>query len=814
MSSLMEAPTVDLFWTLVIGSAVGIILAVTLVSVILLSQRRYRTVQRQRLDEFIKAEQRFRTLIENSSDGIVIINKEGVITYSGPTIKRLVGYDGEEFVSHSIFEFLHPDDCERMGKVFERLTEKPGAVVTAQFRVFKEEEIAAWFEGVCTNLFHDPSINGIVINFRDITERKRSQEALKLSEEKYRTFFEEDLSGIFISTPKGQLIDCNPRFVEILGYGSKEELLGTSTYTLYQQRPDRDAYLRLLQRNRKITNYERELVRKDGKKINVVANVIGEFDENENLTLIRGYVFDVTQRKEAEERYRTLFEESKDVAFISTPSGKFLEINPAGVELFGYQSKEELLRLDLVRDLYWNPAQRHDFEKLIQHHGYVKDLELELKRKDGQKVVVQETTTVIRDPSGKIIGYRGILRDITNQKKLEEQLRQAQKMESIGTLAGGIAHDFNNILAIILGHAGSLERNNGDKEKFHRSIESLHKAVQRGAGLVHQILTFARKTNAQFESVSVNAAIEDIVKILSETFPKTITLSADLNKNIPSIVADHNQFHQVLLNLCVNAHDAIIEAQNKHSSNGSSVPHRGWSLTLRTGIVRGEVVRWQFADAAADEYIEVSVSDTGIGMNDATRSRIFEPFFTTKEKGKGTGLGLSVVYGVMKSHHGFIDVNSEPGKGTTFRLYFPVPQRIVRTSEVKPMHTTTTPGGNETILVVEDEEMLLDLVKNLLEEKGYTVMTARDGQEAIDLYTRYKKDIALVLSDMGLPKISGWDAFRKMREINPGIKAILASGYLDPNVRSEMLKAGAKDFVQKPYDVNQILVRLREVIEG
>jgi two-component system cell cycle sensor histidine kinase/response regulator CckA len=642
---------------------------------------------------------------------------------------------------------------------------------------------------------------------------RASEEALRQSEEKYRRYFQEDLSGIFISTPEGCILDCNPRFAKILGYDGVQEVIETSAYTWYEHRADRDNYLQLLRERQTIQNHEQTLIRRDGKKIHVVANVAGEFDEKGEMVRIRGYLFDVTKRKEAEERYRTLFEESKDVVFISTPEGRFLDINPAGVELFGYDSKEELLRLDIARDLYWNPVRRIDFQKLVRRHGYVKDFEIELKRKDGQKVVVQETTTSIRDSSGTILGYRGILRDITNQKNLEEQLRQAQKMESIGTLAGGIAHDFNNILAIILGHVGSLSRNNGNTQKFQRSIEALNKAVERGTGLVQQILTFARKTGSQFESLNVNAAIEDIVKILSETFPKTLVVSVELEQNIPTIVADHNQFHQVLLNLCVNAYDAMLEAGSRHSGNGV-LQQQGGRLTLRTSTALGASLRRRFTDAIADQYVIVSVSDTGIGMDEGTRARIFEPFFTTKEKGKGTGLGLAVVYGVIKSHRGFIDVESEVGSGTTFHLYFPVLQQITRPSEAKPVRTTKTPGGNETILVVEDEEMLLDLVKSLLEDKGYTVLTASDGLEAVDVYARHKEKISLVLSDMGLPKMSGWEAFRKMREINPGIKAILASGYLDPEVRSEMLKAGARDFVLKPYDVDHILVRLREVIES
>lgn len=769
---------------------------------------------RKRTEHALKQnEERFRALIENSSDGIVVLNKEGTITYSGPSTERLLGFTPEEFVGRYAFDMVHPDDKSQMMQIFAEILHHPGMTVKAEYRVVKKDGTVAWFEGIGTNLLDDPYIKGIVANYRDITQRKNSEEALHRSEEKYRKYFQEDLSGIFISTPEGRLLDCNPRFAQILGYDTVDEVLGASTYMWYERRVDRENYIQLLREKGKLVNYERTLIRKDGKKIQVVANVAGECNEQGDLVRIRGYLFDVTERKEAEEQYRTLFEESKDVAFISTPGGKFLEINPAGIELFGYQSKDELLRLDIANDLYWNPTRRVDFQKLIRRQGFVKDFEVELRRKDAQKVVVQETTTVVRDPSGKIIGYRGILRDITNQKRLEDQLRQAQKMESIGTLAGGIAHDFNNILGIILGHISSLERNGNDEEKFKKSIEALNKAVQRGAGLVHQLLTFARKTDVQFESIDINTTLEDLVKILSETFPKTVTVSVELEENLPIIVGDHNQLHQVLLNLCVNARDAMMEPHPGQTEN-PALHQPGGELTLHTSVVSGVSLRGQYTEAVSDQYVRVSVGDSGVGMDEKTRTRIFEPFFTTKEKGKGTGLGLSVVYGVMKSHHGFIDVESELGKGTTFQFYFPVPQQILKMSEIKAVEESEAVGGSETILVVEDEEMLLELVKTLFEDKGYRVLTARDGQKAVEVYQERHDEIALVLSDMGLPKLSGWDAFQKMREINPNVKVILASGYLDPNVRSEMLKGGAKDFVQKPYNVNKIFRLLREIIDN
>lgn len=521
--------------------------------------------------------------------------------------------------------------------------------------------------------------------------------------------------------------------------------------------------------------------------------------------------------RRSEERYRTLFEESKDVIFISTPDGKFLDINPAGVELFGYSSREELLKINIPKDLYVNPADRLSLLQILTHQGYVKDREVTLKRKDGQKVIVRESTTVARDDRGNIVAYRGTLRDVTEQKRLEQQLIQSQKMESIGTLAGGIAHDFNNILAIILGYASRLKKavlprppashqqsssapaiglDEEGKTKLLQSIEEIHKAVQRGAKLVQQLLTFARKTEVVFEPLDINALIDDLIKMLTETFPKTITFSLKLDRTVPSINADANQLHQALLNLCLNARDAMPN---------------GGTLTITTSTVTSGEIQRKFPEATAQKYVYISVSDTGIGMEEETKFRIFEPFFTTKELGKGTGLGLAVVYGIVKNHNGHIEVESTVGQGTTFSLYLPTSQNVAGTahSELED----DVPGGTETILVAEDEDTLSRLLKAILEEKGYQVLLARDGAEAIDTYRIHQDEIALVIADMGLPILGGLEAFMKMKEINPKVKAIIVSGYLDPSSKSELLKLGAKDFIQKPFDPERVLRRVRQVLD-
>ncbi|MBI3788475.1 MAG: response regulator, partial [Ignavibacteriales bacterium] len=550
-------------------------------------------------------------------------------------------------------------------------------------------------------------------------------------------------------------------------------------------------------------------VDKDGQTHYFLNNVIGIIEKG---FVIRfwGSQRDVTDQrrqdallKESEEKYRHLFEESKDVVFISTPEGNFLEINQTGVELFGYANKDELRRVNIGRDLYIDSEDREKASQLLVQQGYLKDYESLVRKKNGERLIVNETTTAVHDGQGNVTAYRGIIRDVTQQKKLEEQLRRAQKMESIGTLAGGIAHDFNNILAIILAYAADLDEYAINSEKCTHNLAAIKKAVERGAGMVRQLLTFARKASGVFEPVKINETISELSKLLMETFPPDIDFKLRLAEHLPVISADPSQLQQAIMNLCVNARDAI-ESSAQHG--------RGGTMTITTKAISGDIVRERFHQAKESEYILISVTDTGAGMDEDTRARIFEPFFTTKELGKGTGLGLAVVYGVVNSHHGFIDVETAQGTGTTMQLYFPVHQTEFSISESAGNQEIKNSQTALSVLLVEDEEMLLELLQTLLEENGFKVFVARDGLEAVEMYVRHKDEISVVLSDMGLPKLGGWEAFQKMKEINPHVKSILASGYLDPKLRADMIKAGAKDFVQKPYIPDIILARIREVI--
>jgi len=390
--------------------------------------------------------------------------------------------------------------------------------------------------------------------------------------------------------------------------------------------------------------------------------------------------------------------------------------------------------------------------------------------------------------------------DITERKRAEEELRQVQKLESLGRLSGGIAHDFNNLLNIVSAYSALLARDEEDSRKKDH-LAAINKAVDRGAALVGQLLTFARRSESRLEALDVNAVVEDELKLLSETFSKKFEIKFELDQNLPPIAADSNQIHQALLNLCVNARDAMPD---------------GGRIVIRTSVVPGRNIRQKFPDARNKRYVMLAVTDNGPGMNAETRSRIFEPFFTTKEKGRGVGLGLALVYGIVKGHAGFIDVDTKFGKGTEFRIYLPAGAVKIETParETRPPEEAVINGGSETILFAEDEEELASAVRSLLESEGYSVLLARDGLEALELYSRRKKEIAVSIIDLQMPRLGGFETYLKMKEIDPAVKVIIASGNLGSDQKNEMKDAGIRASLHKPYTAQDIMRKVRRVLDG
>jgi signal transduction histidine kinase/ActR/RegA family two-component response regulator len=395
-----------------------------------------------------------------------------------------------------------------------------------------------------------------------------------------------------------------------------------------------------------------------------------------------------------------------------------------------------------------------------------------------------------------------LLRNIEEQKKLEEQLRHAQKMESIGRLAGGIAHEFNNILNIIQGYASLIRLEPSADRVMDESLKIIDQQIKRAVSLVRQLLTVARRTATHLEPVYANDLVLAISELVKQSFPKTIEVALNLDPGLPPVMADSNQLSQAILNICVNARDAMPV---------------GGKLTVRTEKIDENKLRALHLESSAESYVSFVISDTGMGMDGEVRARIFEPFFTTKGVGEGTGLGLAIVYGIVKEHNGFMEVESAPGLGSTFRIYLPVP-RSEGKSAVNELLTEESASrkyasGRGTVLVVEDEEAMVHLLKEALSQAGYQTLTAMNGEEAVDLYHQHTAEIDIVVLDLGLPKVSGFDVIHKLMEQSPSVSIIITTGYLQPDLKPELFQAGVKDCIYKPYVVDDLVEKVGFLIE-
>jgi PAS domain S-box-containing protein len=491
--------------------------------------------------------------------------------------------------------------------------------------------------------------------------------------------------------------------------------------------------------------------------------------------------------RESEALLHTVFESMPFELWVCGADGRYVMQNPTSVARWGNQIGK------LPSETGLDPAVLQLWEENNTRAFNGEIVTGERQYNEGGKIIhVYNVITPIRQ-DGAVRGIMGMNMDITDRKNLEQQLLQSQKLESLGTLAGGIAHDFNNILGIIVGHASLLKEVTGNPAKLSRSAAAIEKAAIRGAALVRQILTFARKTSVVTEPVNLNEIASELGRMIEETFPRSIAITLDLAPDLPPVDGDRTQLHQTLLNLCVNARDAMPS---------------GGSLSITTQRVRN---RGREEDGGW--FARLTVADTGSGMDETTRRRIFEPFFTTKEPGSGTGLGLSVVYGIVQSHGGFISVDSAPGEGTKFTLDFPLPHSAAVHGPATRVAEASRTGGTETLLVVEDEEMLCELLKASLDALGYTVITASSGDQALSIYESLGEEIALVISDLGLPGMSGRDLFLKIRALRPEARVVVATGYLDPGTRTELLALGANGFIQKPYLPDEVALAIRAALK-
>jgi two-component system cell cycle sensor histidine kinase/response regulator CckA len=535
---------------------------------------------------------------------------------------------------------------------------------------------------------------------------------------------------------------------------------------------------------------------KDGRTIDVgVRSHTMEFRGRKAALVV---VHDITQQKrneaalkEAEQKYRHIFEKAILGIFQSTPQGRFVSVNESLARMLCYDSPADMI--DTIRDIelqfYVDSKRRQEFKQQLEANDVLQGFELEIYRKDRSKMWVSANVRAIRE-NGQIVCYEGSLEDISQRKLLEEQFRQSQKMEAVGRLAGGVAHDFNNAIGVITGYSELLQLRLPVGDPLHRYADEIAKAGQRAASLTRQLLAFSRKQVIQPEVLDLNTIVGEMDKMLRRLIGEDIQITFSREPRLAPIKADHGQIEQILMNLAVNARDAMPQ---------------GGKLFIQTSNVQlDETYSRQHAYVKEGRYVMLSFSDNGCGMDKPTQAKVFEPFFTTKEPGKGTGLGLSTVYGIVKQNGGYIWVYSEPGKGATFRIYFPPAQGVEHRHEEQAV-PLPPPSGTETILLVEDEDPLRQLARTCLETGGYKVLAVADGKAAIDVVRNNPENIDLLLTDVIMPGMSGRELADVITKLRPGIKILFMSGYTNDLIAQYGVLEAGTQLLEKPFTLYSLL---------
>ncbi|HEV3237133.1 MAG TPA: PAS domain-containing protein, partial [Gemmataceae bacterium] len=639
----------------------------------------------------------------------------------------------------------------------------------------------------------------------DITERKDAEEAVSRERYLLHSLMDNVPDCIYFKDHESRFLRVNLSMAEKFKLAMPADALAKSDrdfFTLEHSNAALRDEQEVMRTGRRIIGKEERETWQDGKITWVSTTKLPLQDGAGRIIGTFGISRDITESKRAEQalrdseaRYRSLIENMVQGVYLKSLDLRYVAVNKPFCRSLGLAAQEILGKsdFDLFPDEQADKNVAADRQVLLQGH----ELEVEEEQVcDGQRQVIRISKTPVKDDCGQVVGVQGILWDVTERRTLEEQLRQSQKMEAVGQLAGGVAHDFNNLLTAILGNISLVQSRIPGLSQEVSMLEVAEKAALRAAELTRQLLGFSRRTMLRTEPIGLNLAIEDTVRILQRTIDPRINVAVRPAPDLWTVRADPSQVNQVLMNLCLNARDAM--------------PHGGHLVLETENIVLSEHEARLRMSARAGEFVRLRVQDTGIGMTAETQAHIFEPFFTTKEPGKGTGLGLAMVFGIVQQHQGWIDCSSEIRHGACFDIYLPRYDHEVR---VLPMPSSTAPvRGRERLLIVDDEAMIRNLTRDILQNFGYQVMLAEDGQQALEIYSGHSDGIDLVLLDLTMPRMSGRDALKKMILVNPKVRALLSSGYsAEPSLLSEYPQV--LGFVNKPYRPEDLARAVRAALD-
>jgi len=760
---------------------------------------------RKKMEKALKqSEERFKNLFGNLTMGLYRTRPDGKILMANPALVKMLGFSSfRELAARDLEESGYEPEYPRTG--FKEKMQKDGEIVGLE---------SAWKRKDGTTLFVRESAKAIknadgeVMYYEgtveDITERKLAEKALRENERFLNAVFQSIQDGISVLDTDLTVRYVNQTMNE--WHSSKLPLPGKKCYNAFHNREEpctNCPTMRCIESGRMEHNV---ISAKPGSSVEWLELFSYPIvNEKSQVSGVVEFVRNITEQKQAEDalqeseaKYRQLIEQSNDAIYLFY-NNRFEIVNEKFCSMFS-TTLEELFDpqfnfMDFIAEES-NSLIRERLEKQARGEKLSPTYEFKALTKDGREIEVEASVSYIRYKEGQAV--QGILRDVTERKSLEEQLRQSQKMQAVGQLAGGIAHDFNNLLTVINGHSEMLIANVERKAPLFDKLHQINRAGQRAASLTRQLLAFSRKQILQPKIINLNDLIATMEKLLRRLIGEDIILDTFYEENLASVKADPGQLEQIIMNLAVNSRDAM--------------PYGG-QLTIEThNVYLDEDYVKKHEEANEGFHVLLSVTDNGTGMDKATQERIFDPFFTTKEVGRGTGLGLSTVYGIVKQSGGDIQVNSEPERGTSIKIYLPAFEEPKK-KFLRPQESMSSVYGNETILIVEDEEAVLELVEMSLKELGYKILTAKDGLQAIEKVKEYNDKIDLVLSDVVMPNMSGKEVAEKVRDYYPEIAVCFMSGYTDNAIMHHGILEANKNFIQKPFAPKNLAKLIRKILD-
>jgi PAS domain S-box-containing protein len=736
--------------------------------------------------------------VEAANEGVWSMDGQFRTTFVNRKMADMLGYSPEEMLGRTVDSFMFEEDSlDHEARMAKRQLGRNDSY-ERRFRRKDGEEV--WtLVSAAAMVDENMEFQGSFAMFTDITERRRTEKALRESEEKFVKAFNCAPALMTLSkADDGTILDINDKFCEVSGF-SRAECVGRTSLDVGWLLPeDRIRLIEELQAHGSVRDMDLRAQTKNKKEIELIYS--GELMQTASHKLLLSTALDITERNRAEKSRKLLsaaIEQSAEAVIITDAKGIIQYVNPAQEILSGYNRDELIGRTPNVLETDFHHV---DFHKQLWDTISVGEAwsgRLVNKKKDGAEYHEDATISPIYDHAGNLTNLVVVQHDVTKQIELQEQLFQAQKMEAIGTLAGGFAHDFNNKLQVIAGYVELMLCDKDIQENYKHDIGIIKQAVDSSAELIKGMMVFSRKTPIELQPIDLNKLVAQTGSMLARSISKIIEIDLLLADDLWAIKAAPNQIDQILMNLAVNARDAMPG---------------GGKLTIQTKntILDEEYCRYH-PNTKPGPFVLLSVTDTGSGMDEATVKRIFEPFFTTKEEEKGTGLGLAVVYGIVEQHGARIICDSAPSVGTTFRIYFPAIEKVHQEEYFENKEPPR--GEGETILLVDDEPHLRDIVARQLVGANYRVIKASNGNEALKLYEQHRKQISLIILDLLMPGMGGKQCLEALRKLDPNVRVLVATGHTAPGIVGELEQAGAKGFIRKPFETNLLLEKIREIVD-